>query len=205
MKKMRPKPLLSTHLFSDFQTMWDVISSSLHFPWVSFWRKNVPSVLTHFLQEKDHDTIMQSWIILKRDTYSKENVSNPNFLLFDPPQPQGPMYLLLTLGKWGSKWGDFHWAMGCVYSWKRCHLTVQFGSSKRGSCYTIICSNHKIYYLSNLHYRAQGCMIRDKNLEEKDGQRQLLYYVSLIRACNKVLYQLVYIHCKCLQGFTGGL
>ena len=28
-----------------------------------------------------------------------------------------------------------------------------------------------------------------KNLEEKDGQRQLLYYVS----CNKVLYQLVYI------------
>ena len=32
-----------------------------------------------------------------------------------------------------------------------------------------------------------------KNLEEKDGQRQLLCYVSLIRACNKVLYQLVYI------------
>ena len=33
----------------------------------------------------------------------------------------------------------------------------------------------------------------NKNLEEKDGQRLLLYYVSLIRACNKVLYQLVYI------------
>ena len=32
-----------------------------------------------------------------------------------------------------------------------------------------------------------------KNLEEKDGQRQLLCYVSLIRACNKVLFQLVYI------------
>ena len=32
-----------------------------------------------------------------------------------------------------------------------------------------------------------------KNLEEKDGQRQLLYYVSLIRACNKVLYKLVYL------------
>ena len=30
-----------------------------------------------------------------------------------------------------------------------------------------------------------------KNLEEKDGQRLILYYVSLIRACNKVLYQLV--------------
>ena len=28
---------------------------------------------------------------------------------------------------------------------------------------------------------------RCKNLEEKDGQRLLLYYVSLIRACNKVL------------------
>ena len=34
--------------------------------------------------------------------------------------------------------------------------------------------------------------IGTKNLEEKDGQRLLLYYVSLIRACNKVLYQLVY-------------
>ena len=36
-------------------------------------------------------------------------------------------------------------------------------------------------------------LVRPKNFEEKDGQRQLLYYVSLIRACNKVLYQLVYI------------
>ena len=35
--------------------------------------------------------------------------------------------------------------------------------------------------------------VRTKNLEEKDEQRLLLYYVSLIRACNKVLYQLVYI------------
>ena len=26
----------------------------------------------------------------------------------------------------------------------------------------------------------------NKNLEKKDGQRQLLYYLSLIRACNKV-------------------
>ena len=32
-----------------------------------------------------------------------------------------------------------------------------------------------------------------KNLEEKDGQRQLSYYVSLKRACNKVLHKLVYI------------
>ena len=35
--------------------------------------------------------------------------------------------------------------------------------------------------------------VQSKNLEEKDGQRQLLYYGSLKRACNKVLYQLVYI------------
>ena len=36
------------------------------------------------------------------------------------PQPfnilheNAPTYLLLPLGKRGSKWGDFHWAMGCV-------------------------------------------------------------------------------------------
>ena len=33
---------------------------------------------------------------------------------------------------------------------------------------------------------------RHKNLEGKDRQRQLLYYETLIRACNKVVYQLVY-------------
>ena len=32
-----------------------------------------------------------------------------------------------------------------------------------------------------------------KNLGGKDRQRQLLYYVSLIRASNKVLDKLVYI------------
>ena len=32
-----------------------------------------------------------------------------------------------------------------------------------------------------------------KDQEGKDRRRQLLYYVSLIRACNKVLYQLVYL------------
>ena len=45
-------------------------------------------------------------------------------------------------------------------------------------------------YLEDLIGHA---FLMPKNLEEKDGQRQLLYYVSLIRACNKVLYQLVYI------------
>ena len=33
----------------------------------------------------------------------------------------------------------------------------------------------------------------DKDLQGKDRQRHLLYYVSLIRACNRVLYPLVYI------------
>ena len=46
-------------------------------------------------------------------------------------------------------------------------------------------------YILNIFIFFSDVMI--KNLEEKDGQRQLLYYVSLIRACNKVLYQLVYI------------
>ena len=32
-----------------------------------------------------------------------------------------------------------------------------------------------------------------KDLQGKDRQRHLLYYVSLIRACNKVLQKLVYI------------
>ena len=33
----------------------------------------------------------------------------------------------------------------------------------------------------------------DQELKRKDRRRQLLHYVNLIRACKKVLYQLVYI------------
>ena len=47
--------------------------------------------------------------------------------------------------------------------------------------------------LTILNLLTLGWKVEIKNLEEKDEQRQLLYYVSLIRACNKVLYQLVYI------------
>ena len=36
-------------------------------------------------------------------------------------------------------------------------------------------------------------IVPTKDLQRKDGQRQLICYVSLIRACNKVLYQMVYI------------
>ena len=37
------------------------------------------------------------------------------------------------------------------------------------------------------HKEAFSTLGESKNLEEKDGQTQLLCYVSLIRACNKVL------------------
>ena len=48
----------------------------------------------------------------------------------------------------------------------------------------------------NLHQtfavRSLKMLLGTKNLEGKDRQRQLLYYETLIRACNKVVYQLVY-------------
>ena len=44
----------------------------------------------------------------------------------------------------------------------------------------LIQQEHQRLYISRLRCKT-------KNLEEKDGQTQLLCYVSLIRACNKVL------------------
>ena len=41
--------------------------------------------------------------------------------------------------------------------------------------------------ITKILIRAEPGVDIDKNLEEKDGQMQLLCYVSLIRACNKVL------------------
>ena len=38
-----------------------------------------------------------------------------------------------------------------------------------------------------LNLRQNQLLLQAKNLEEKDGQRLLLCYGSLIRACNKVL------------------
>ena len=43
------------------------------------------------------------------------------------------------------------------------------------------------------HWIQESIKHIPKNLKGKDRQRQLLYYVTLIRACNKVLYKLVYI------------
>ena len=50
-----------------------------------------------------------------------------------------------------------------------------------------------VIIVSCMSYILLSSTVPAKNLEEKDGQTQLLYYVSLIRACNKVLYELVYI------------
>ena len=63
-----------------------------------------------------------------KDYFVKINFLNPkwnlNFLTKNlllkhytmkiPFNVMAPTYLLLPLGKWGSKWGHFHWAMGCV-------------------------------------------------------------------------------------------
>ena len=55
-------------------------------------------------------------------------------------------------------------------------------------------TDSKTEYVENS--RRQIKTMANKNLEEKDGQRQLLWYVSLIRTCNKVLNKLVYIDKK---------
>ena len=46
----------------------------------------------------------------------KVSVVNLNVFerLLEFSQHTAPLYLLLPLGKRGSKWGDFNWAMGCV-------------------------------------------------------------------------------------------
>ena len=49
-----------------------------------------------------------------------------------------PMYLLLPLGKWGSKWGVFNHEKGAIW---QSHLATQ----KEGVVTTIIFSNHKSY------------------------------------------------------------
>ena len=46
--------------------------------------------------------------------------------------------------------------------------------------------------LQQQSFEFKAGTIRSKNLEEKDRQRQLLYYETLIRGCNKAVYQLVY-------------
>ena len=47
-------------------------------------------------------------------TYVTKTCANLTTYSRKPENYNAPTYLLLPLGKWGSKWGDFHWAMGCV-------------------------------------------------------------------------------------------
>ena len=49
------------------------------------------------------------------------------------------------------------------------------------------------YFATLVFFMKISFLDLTKNLEEKDGQTQLLCYVTLIRACNKVLWKLVYI------------
>ena len=71
--------------------------------------------------------------------------------------------------------------------WKKCWTIIGFSSE---FFLLVKC----IYVYKNLQFETFCYVIKSmflkrehKNLEEKDGQRLLLYYVSLIRACNKVL------------------
>ena len=50
-------------------------------------------------------------IRLKQTTWIGHKVSIKGPVLLNN---LAPTFLLLPLGKWGSKWGDFHWATGCV-------------------------------------------------------------------------------------------
>ena len=71
------------------------------------------------------------------------------------------------------------------------HCSTNVHTDKHTDRQTDRQTDSKTEYVENS--RRQIKTMANKNLEEKDGQRQLLWYVSLIRACNKVLYQLVYI------------
>ena len=54
------------------------------------------------------------------------------------------------------------------------------------------CGLFRASHIEGVFNKIQVKMHVIKNLEGKDRQRQLLYYETLIRACNKVVHQLVY-------------
>ena len=62
-----------------------------------------------------------------------------------PLADNAPSYLLLPLGKWGSKWGDFHLAMGVFNHGKGAIWQSHLAAQKEGVVTTIIFSNHKTY------------------------------------------------------------
>ena len=66
-------------------------------------------------------TVTRNYILRSNDLllpmqplHCQNNVVDLTYLVFKPLWVCAPTYLLLPLGKRGSKWGDFHWAMGCV-------------------------------------------------------------------------------------------
>ena len=76
--------------------------------------------------------------------------------------------------------------------------------SNNSSCAHYLLTNMSLAFLiAFYHWSSSGLnrlfdikviwIVSSKDLQGKDRQRHLLYYVSLIRACNKVLYPLVYI------------
>ena len=87
---------------------------------------------------------------------------------------KAPTYLLLLLGIWSWKWGDFHWAMGCVFM-KMAPSDIPIWQLKKRELllplFSLITKPIKLE-LSNLHYephhkphyRTQGCMIRENNI-----------------------------------------
>ena len=82
-------------------------------------------------------------------------------------------YLLLPLGRWGSKWDDFHWAMGCVNHEKAPSDSPIWQLKKRELLLPLsfLITKPLKLDLSNLHYgphykphyRTQGCVIREDN------------------------------------------
>ena len=58
---------------------------------------------------------------------------------------RAPTYLLLPLGKWGSKWGDFHGQWGVFNHEKGAIWQSHLAAQKEGVVSTIIFSNHKTF------------------------------------------------------------
>ena len=82
-----------------------------------------------------------------------------------------PTYLLLPLGKWGWKWGNFHWAMECALIMKKAPSDSPIWQLKKREMLlpiSFLITKPIKLDLANLHYgphykphyRTQGCVIR---------------------------------------------
>ena len=68
----------------------------------------------HFLGKKFVEAKVTDIAASKDNTYGVSSCINMNFNGKTYMKLKAPTLLLLPLGKWGLKWGDFHWAMGCA-------------------------------------------------------------------------------------------